>query len=550
MKVIIVGGVAGGATAAARLRRLDEQVEIMMVERGSHISFANCGLPYHIGGVIPRRESLLLNTPESFQKNQNVIVKTRTEAVKINRSEKSIVLKDLDTQTEVIEKYDKLLLSPGSMPFKPPIEGINDDGVFTLRNVTDMDKILSWVSKKKITGATVIGGGFIGLEMVENMRHKGLQVNLVELADQVLLNIDKDMANSLHQELVLNDVQLYLKDAVKAFNRSNNEIEVRLTSGKKIQTGIVIFSAGVRPELKLANDAGLELGIKGIKVNEFLQTSDPDIYAVGDAVEINHCILKERVNIPLAGPANRQGRIVAGNILGINPETYEGAVGTSITKLFGKVVACTGLNSRQLDTAGIEYLESFTVSNSHAGYYPGATPMIIKMLFRKTGEILGTQICGVDGVDKRIDVFATAIKAGLKIADLEWIELSYAPPFGSAKDPVNIAGYVAHNIIKGDMEIISWREMEKAPENVTILDVRDPQELEDCGRIKPQRVMNIPLPVLRDNLDKLDKNKQVYIYCQIGARGYFAYRILRQNGFKAKNLSGGFTVYNMAVKKY
>lgn len=550
MKIIIVGGVAGGATAAARMRRLDEQVEIVMVERGKHISFANCGLPYHIGGVIPLRESLLLNTPESFEQNQNVTVRTRTEAIKINRSEKQLVLKDLDTHREYVEDYDKLLLSPGAMPFKPPIEGINDEGVFTLRNVEDMDRILSWIHEKKVGNATVIGGGFIGLEMVENMRHRGLKVNLVELADQVLLNIDKDMANSLHQELIQNDVHLFLKDAVKAFQKTGNKIEVTLMSGIKFETGVVIFSAGVRPEIKLAEEAGLELGVKGIRVNEFLETSDPDIFAVGDAVEINHCILEKPVNIPLAGPANRQGRIVAGNLLGLERERYEGAIGTSITKVFGKTVACTGLNSDQLSKAGIDFLESFTVSKSHAGYYPGATPMVIKLLFLKTGEIVGTQICGEKGVDKRIDVFATAIKSGLKVQDLEWLELSYAPPFGSAKDPVNIAGYVAHNIIKGDMEIISWKEMLNAPQDVTILDVRNPEELEDCGTIKPERMINIPLPILRNNLDKLDKAKTIYVYCQIGARGYFAYRILKQNGFKCKNLSGGFLVYNMAVKKY
>jgi NADPH-dependent 2,4-dienoyl-CoA reductase/sulfur reductase-like enzyme/rhodanese-related sulfurtransferase len=550
MKILIVGGVAGGATAAARMRRLDEQAEIVIIERGKHISFANCGLPYHIGGVIPLRESLLLNTPESFEQNQNVTVRTRTEAIKINRTDKQLVLKDLDTNREYVEDYDKLLLSPGAMPFKPSIDGINDDGVFTLRNVEDMDRILSWIQEKKVRSATVIGGGFIGLEMIENMKHRGLEVNLVELADQVLLNIDKDMANNLHQELIQNDVHLFLKDAVKAFKSTGDMVEVTLTGGTRFETGVVIFSAGIRPEIKLAKEAGLELGVKGIRVNAFLETSDPDIYAVGDAVEINHYILKKPVNIPLAGPANRQGRIVAGNILGQGRERYEGAIGTSITKVFNKTVACTGLNSDQLSKAGFDFLESFTVSKSHAGYYPGATPMVIKLLFLKTGEIVGTQICGEKGVDKRIDVFATAIKSGLKVQDLEWLELSYAPPFGSAKDPVNIAGYVAHNIIKGDMEIIGWKEMLNASQDVTILDVRNPKELEDCESIKPERMINIPLPILRNNLDKLDKEKTIYVYCQIGARGYFAYRILKQNGFKCKNLSGGFMVYNRAVKKY
>lgn len=552
MKIVIIGGVAGGATAAARLRRIDENTEITIIERGEHVSFANCGLPYHVGGIIPVREALLLNTPETFKNKMNVNVLVKTEATKINREQKEVTIKDLTNGEEKNIAYDKLLLSPGAMPFKPPIEGINDDGVFTLRNVTDMDKIINWVEQKNCKSATVIGGGFIGLEMVENLRHKGMEVNLVELADQVLLNIDKDMANGVHAELIQNDVRLYLKDAVKGFKSLENGVEVILNSGRKFETGVVIFSAGVKAEVELAIDCGLEMGKRGIKVNEYLQTSDESIYAVGDAVEITHGILKTQVNIPLAGPANRQARIVAGNMLGFETEKYEGAIGTAITKIFSKTVACTGLNSKQLHDAGINFMETFTIGKSNAGYYPGATPLIIKTLFGKNGEIYGVQIVGAKGVDKRIDIFATAIKMGMKVADLEKLELSYAPPFGSAKDPVNIVGYVANNIIKGDVEVVSWKDAYEARNDNSkiLLDVRNPDELEMLGTIDADNLMTIPLPAIRKNINAFDKEKEIYIFCAIGARGYFAYRTLKQNGFKVKNISGGFTVYNMATKKF
>jgi len=552
MKIVIIGGVAGGATAAARLRRIDESAEITIIERGEHVSFANCGLPYHVGGIIPVREALLLNTPETFKKKMNVDVLVKTEATKINRDTKVITIKDLNTGEEKNLSYDKLLLSPGAMPFKPPIDGINDEGVFTLRNVSDMDRIIEWIKQKGCNSATVIGGGFIGLEMVENLRHTGMEVNLVELADQVLLNIDKDLANAVHAELVQHDVRVYLNDAVKGFRSIEDGVEVVLNSGRKFETGVVIFSAGVKAETELAVDCGLEMGKRGIKVNEYLQTSDEDIYAVGDAVEITHGILKTQVNIPLAGPANRQARIVAGNMIGFETEKYEGAIGTAITKIFTKTVACTGLNSKQLHAAGINFMETFTIGKSNAGYYPGATPMIIKTLFGKNGEIYGVQIVGVKGVDKRIDIFATAIKMGMKVADLEKLELSYAPPFGSAKDPVNIAGYVANNIIKGDVEVVSWKDAMEARNDPSkiLLDVRNPDELEMLGTIEADNLMTIPLPAVRKNLNAFDKEKEIYIFCAAGARGYFAYRTLKQNGFKVKNVSGGFTVYNMATKKF
>lgn len=548
-KVVIVGGVAGGASAAARLRRLDEQSEIILFEKGEHISFANCGLPYYIGGVIKDKENLLVQTPEKMKERFNIDVRVFSEVVKIDRENKTVEVRNSKTGETYIESYDKLVLSPGAEPIKPNLPGIDSPRVFTLRNIPDTYRIKDFVDEKKPKRAVVVGAGFIGLEVAENLHLRGVKVTVVELADHVIGPLDFDMAAIVHQHMKTKEVEFYLKDGVKGLHSEIDYINVELTSGKVLKADMVIMGIGVRPETKLAAESGLKIGVTGgIEVNEYMETSDESIYAVGDAVEIKDFISGNSALIPLAGPANKQGRIAANNICGLK-EKFEGTQGTSIVKIFDISVAVTGNNERILKRNNVEFERSFTHSGSHAGYYPGANPLSIKLLFsKKTGKIYGASIVGNDGVDKRMDVIATAIRAGMTVHDLEKLELSYAPPYSSAKDPVNIAGFAASNVIKGDCKIFHWDEVAKLDLSKSIIvDVRTPMEF-SLGSI--EGAVNIPVDDLRNRLNEIPKEKEVYILCQVGLRGYVATRILMQNGYAiVKNLSGGYKTYHLAVAK-
>jgi CoA-disulfide reductase len=549
MKVLIIGGVAGGASAAARLRRLDESAEIIMFEKGEYISFANCGLPYYIGEVIREKDSLVVQTPEKMRERFNIDVRVNTEVTKIFPDRKLVEVYERAGNRTYTESYDKLVLSPGAEPVKPNLPGIGSQRVFTLRNIPDTYRIKDFVDETKPRRAVVVGAGFIGLEVAENLHQKGVNVTVVELADHVIGPLDYEMAAIVHQHLKSKNVEFYLKDGVKSFNDTGTSIVVELTSGRSLKADMVIMGIGVRPETKLAVDAGLKLGATGgILVDDYMKTSNPDIYAVGDAVEVRDYISGNPALIPLAGPANKQGRAAAGNICGLD-EKYQGTQGTSIVKVFDITVAITGNNERLLKKNGIEYEKSFTHSPSHAGYYPGAIPMSVKLLFgRKDGKILGAQIIGYDGVDKRIDVIATAIRAGMTVHDLEKLELAYAPPYSSAKDPVNIAGYTASNILKNDLSVFHWDEIAGIDRDKSLLvDVRTPMEY-GMGTI--EGAVNIPLDDLRARLDEIPADKDIYIFCQVGLRGYVASRILMQKGFtRVKNLSGGFKTYQLAVQK-
>ncbi|MBG9450470.1 CoA-disulfide reductase [Cytobacillus firmus] len=540
-KIVIVGGVAGGATAAARLRRLDEKSAIVLFERGEHISFANCGLPYYIGETIKDRNKLLVQTPEGMSKKFNLDIRNLSEVIGISREQKTVEVKNLRTGEIYEESYDTLLLSPGAKPIVPPIEGLSDaQNVFTLRNIPDTDKIKAFVDERHPERAVVIGGGFIGLEMAENLAELGIHVTVVELGKQVMAPIDYEMASIVHSHLIDKGVDLILEDGVKAFKENGKTIE--LASRTELCTDMAILSIGVKPENKLALMAGLDVGKRGgILVNEYLQTDDPDIYAIGDAIEVKDFIDGNAAMIPLAGPANRQGRIAANNIYG-KQERYKGTLGTSIAKVFDLTVASTGINEKQLSQLGINYQAVHIHPSSHAGYYPGAAPISLKLLFSPdTGKIYGAQAVGEDGANKRIDVISTAIKGNLTVFDLTEIELSYAPPFSSAKDPVNMAGYVAENIMNGDTVTVQWNEIDEIVENGGLLiDVREPIERE-MGYIKGS--INIPLSEIRERLSELPKDKTVYVSCQVGLRGYLASRILKENGFVVKNLDGGWKTY-------
>lgn len=546
-KVIIVGGVAGGASTAARLRRLDEDAEIVIFEKGDYISFANCGLPYHIGEIIEERSKLLVQTPESMESRFDISVQVKKEVISIDRENKEVTVKDLENENTFKETYDYLVLSPGAEPFRPPIDGVDNDNVFTLRNIPDTDRIKGFVDNKKPEKAVVIGGGYIGLEMAHNLAERGIEVSLVEMLDQVLNPIDYEMASMVHNHLRSKGIKLFLGDGVNSINKRNEKSYVILQSGKQIDTDLIIMSIGVRPSVKLADEADLEIGTTGgIKVNEYLQTNDEYIYAIGDAVEVQDFVSEKPAVIPLAGPANKQGRIAAGNIVG-KKEKYKFTQGTAIAKVFDMTVATTGNNEKQLKKSEIRYQVSYTNSNNHAGYYPGARPMFIKIIFTSdTGRLLGAQIVGYEGTDKRIDVFATAIRHGLTVFDLQKLELAYAPPYGSAKDPVNMAGYAAGNILKGIVEPLQWNEIDRLDTSTTILlDVREPVEV---GFGKIDNSINIPLNTLRDRLEELDKDKEIAVYCAVGLRGYIACRILTGNGIKnVKNLAGGYKLYS-AVK--
>ncbi|MCX7642903.1 MAG: CoA-disulfide reductase [Armatimonadetes bacterium] len=537
MKLVIVGGGAGGATAAARARRLDERAEIILFERGDHVSYAHCGLPYYIGGIIQKRNALLASTPERFKNRYRVDVRLRTEVRRIIRDEKTVEVVELDTGKVYRERYDKLILAPGSSPVIPPIEGVDLDGIFTLRNLTDADRIVRFINERNPQRAIVVGAGFIGLELVENLKHCGMEVTLVEVLDHVLPKMDPEMTRAIEAELKRNGVNVALNEQVVKFEREGNAILAQLKSGRKFEADMVMLSVGVRPNVELAVSAGLEIGSQGgIKVNEFLQTSDPDIYAIGDAIEVPHFVTGEPVLVPLAGPANRQARIAVDNIYGRRVK-YRGILGTAIVKVFNIVAAVTGVNEKTLNRLGIRYEKCYLHPFSHATYYPGATQMTIKLLFSPDdGKIFGAQIVGRNGVDKRIDVIATAILAGMSVDDLTHLELAYAPQFSSAKDAVNMAGYVASNILTGDSPTTFWDEIEKLQDKAVVLDVRTREETM-LG--KYPGAVNIPLEELREHIHELPKDKPIYTYCTVGLRGYIAARILGHNGFKVKNLSGG-----------
>lgn len=548
MKILIVGGVAGGASVAARLRRMDEQAEIILFERGEYISYANCGLPYYIGGTISDRDNLFIQTVDGFSKRFKIDIRVLQEVICINRENKSITIQNLITNKEYTESYDKLILSTGTEPVKPPIKGIDSRKIFTLRNVPDTDKIKNFLITHKSQKAVVIGGGFIGLEMVENLHDAGLEVQLVEKADQVMAPIDFSMAAIVHQQLRQKGVELYLKEGVTSFLEEENGVRIVLESGRELISDMVIFSIGVRPDIKIVKDAGLELGTTGgIKVNSYMQTSDNNIYALGDAVEVLNPIITKQMLIPLAGPANKQARIVADNILEDNKYIYPGTIGTSIAKVFDLTVAATGLSSKVLNRECIEHISSFTHGSSHAGYYPGASQLSVKVNFSPlTGKLLGAQVVGKEGADKRIELFSEVIKKGGTIYDLMDLEHAYAPPYSSAKDPVNMAGFVADNILKGKMKIAQWRDIGKINlAKTTLLDVRTSEECSE-GYIKG--AMNIPLDELRSRIKEIPKEKDVLIYCAVGLRGYIASRILAQYGFSnVLNLSGGYITYATAI---
>ena len=548
MKHVIIGGVAGGATAAARIRRIDEFAEIIILEKGKYISYANCGLPYYIGGTIEDRDELFLQTPESFGKRFNADVRVENMVVNIDTTAKTVTVRRADG-SEYAETYDKLLLSPGASPVRPPLEGIDLDGIFTLRDVPDTDRIKNYLNTHAVQKAVVVGAGFIGLEMAENLHHAGAEVSIVEMLNQVMAPVDFSIAAHVHQHLLKKGVNLYLEQTVERFEQKDGKINVNLKSGKTIVADMALLSIGVRPETSLAKIAGLKIGeTGGIWVNEYLETSVKDVYAVGDAIEFPHPVTGKPWLNYLANPANRQGRLVADNMVKGNTEKYEGAIGTAIAKVFDMTVATTGLAAKRLKQLNIPYQSSHTHSGSHAGYYPGGTQMNIKLTFDPvTGRLYGAQGVGYDGVDKRIDQIALLIKSGGSVFDLTKVEHCYAPPFSSAKDPVAIAGYAACNIVTGRMPVIQWREMQTAnPNEVTILDVRTHEET--AGGKIIQGSLNIPLDELRERLNEIPADKPVYIYCAVGLRGYLALQILTQRGFShVKNLSGGYKTYYMAT---
>lgn len=540
-KIVIIGGVAGGASAAARLRRLDEYAEIKIFERGEYISYANCGLPYYVGNIIKDRKYLLVQTAQGMKKRFNIDIYTLHEVIKIDRLNKLLLIKNLRTNEIFDEKYDILIISSGAEPIKHQIKGIDTvDNVFTLRNIPDADKIKTFIDNKNPKDAVVIGGGFIGIEIADNLHARGINVTIIEKAEQILVQLDKEMANILHRHIIDKGVELILSDSIEEFR--NNGSTLVLSSGRQIDSDLTILSVGIKPETNLAKEAGLEIGITGgIKVNDYLQTSDENIYAIGDVIEVKDFITGLPALKPLAGPANKHGRIVANNING-KREKYLGTLGTSVVKVFDMTAASIGNNEKTLKNAGINYETIHISPSSHASYYPGATTIFMKLIFDKNnGKIYGAQLVGYDGVDKRIDVLATAIMAGMTVKDLQYLELSYAPPFSSAKDPVNMLGYVASNLIEGNIEIIHCEELFSLDkENSIILDVCEPTERAK-GYIEGS--INIPLNDLRNRMNELPKDKQIYAYCQQGIRSYIAYRILKQNDFQVKSIDGGYRIY-------
>jgi NADPH-dependent 2,4-dienoyl-CoA reductase/sulfur reductase-like enzyme/rhodanese-related sulfurtransferase len=563
-KILIVGGVAGGASAAARARRLSEDAEIIMFERGNFVSFANCGLPYHIGGDITDRSKLLLQTPESFLARFNVDVRIMNEVVSINRNAKTVTVKNLLDNSEYTENYDFLLLSPGAGPIVPPIPGVQNPLTHSLRNIPDMDRILQTIETNNVEHATVVGGGFIGLEMMEAFHQRGIKTTLLELADQVMTPVDKEMAGFAHAEIrdhgidlrlgiALSGVEYIPETHIASFESGestehqhiNGHLILSLSNNESLQTDLLIMAIGVRPETTLASEAGLKIGeLGGIWTTANMQTSDPSIYAVGDAIEETDFVTGNQTLVPLAGPANRQGRMAANNMLGSN-ETYQGTQGTAICKIFELAIASTGKNEKQLKHDGVDYEKVYVHTASHASYYPGAEIVSFKMLFDpKSGKIFGAQAAGKDGVDKRIDIMAVAQRAGMTVEQLQHLELTYAPPYGSAKDVINQAAFVANNIIKGDATPIHFNEIDNLTDDQILLDVRNPGELENGGYI--EGALNIPVDELRQRMHELPKDKEIVIYCQVGLRGNVAYRQLVNNGFKARNLIGGYRTYKFS----
>ena len=546
MKVVIVGGVAGGASAAARLRRLDEKAEIVMLERGPYISFAHCGLPYYIGGEIKKKSALTLQTPQSFKSRFNVDVRVNSEVTAIHTAEKTVTVRTAEGEYE--ESYDKLILSPGAAPIVPPLPGVDNERVFTLRNIPDTEKIREYVEEEFPASAVVIGGGYIGVEMAENLKKSGVETTIVELSDHLIAPLDYDMACEVHQYARSQGLNLVLNNGVTAIEEKGGKLCVKLSNGE-LETDMVILSVGVRPDTALAKDAGLALNARGaILTDAHMLTSNPDIYAVGDAVEITDFVTKQKGYIPLAGPANKQGRIAADNLCGI-PSEYKQTQGSSVLKLFDMTIAMTGVNERTAKAAGLHYDRMYTYNQSHASYYPGGHGISMKVLYEKgTGRLLGAQLVGYDGVDKRCDVLAVAIRAGLTASDLTELELCYAPPFGSAKDPVNYAGYAIENVLTGKIKTFHWDEVASLPRDgsVTLLDVRTAAERAN-GCI--DGFIGIPVDELREHIGELDPKKPIYVHCQSGLRSYIACRILAGYGFDCYNLTGGWRFYNLVVNE-
>jgi len=549
MKIIIVGGVAGGASVATRLRRLDETAEIILIERGADISYATCGLPYFIGEVIEKRGSLLVQTPEAIRKRFRLDIRILQEVQRIIPSSKEVEIKNLQTGEIYRESYDNLLLSPGASPLVPPLPGAELRGVFTLRTVSDSVVIKDWVGTDKAQRAVVVGGGFIGIEVAENLSHLGLNVVIVEAQDQLLAPLDPEMAAYLNREMRQKGIELFFNEPVIAFEGEEKLQAVILKSGKRIEADFAVLAIGVRPETKLAVEAGLEIGeTRGILVDEYFQTSNPNIYALGDAVEVVNFVSGKKALIPLAGPAQKQARIVADKLMGKAEKGYQGTLGTSIVKVFDLVAASTGLNEKTLKKLEIPYLASYTHPDSHAGYYPGAAQMCIKLLFApQSGQILGAQIVGSVGVDKRIDILAACLRNRLTVADLIDLELAYAPPFSSAKDPVSVAGQVACNILEESVEIAHWHELpELQGKGAFIVDVREVHEVEK-GTIPG--ALNIPLNDLRNRMSELPQDKMIVLYCKAGLRSYIGYCLLKSAGFQVRSLSGGYLTYVMSTRK-
>ena len=547
-KVLIVGGVAGGASAAARLRRLNEDVEIILFEKGEYISFANCGLPYYIGGEIKNKSDLTLQTPKGFGRRFKVDVRTFNEVISINKEEKTVEVINHLTSEKYIESYDALLLSPGAEPFRPGIEGINLDKVFTLRNIPDTYKIKDYITENSPKSATIIGGGFIGVEMAENLVTAGVKVDLIEMQNQVMPPFDYDMACIIQNEMRMHGINLMLETALEKIEENGSSLKVYTNKGT-VDTDMVILAIGVKPESSIAKNAGLSVNQRGgIIVNDNMFTSDEHILAVGDAIEVLDYNTKEKAMVPLAGPANKQGRIAADNIAGIKSK-YRGTQGSSILKVFNLTAASTGINEKTAKKLGINYEKSFTVSSSHASYYPGSEEMYVKLIFHKdTGKVLGAEIAGGEGVDKRCDVIASVIHFNGTVDDLTKLELCYAPPYSSAKDPVNMAGYVAENILNGVSKIFHHHDVSdlKRDGSIHLIDTRTRGEYA-AGHI--EGFINIPVDNLRQHLSELDKNKKVYIVCQVGLRGHVACRILQGHGFDSYNLSGGYALYNEIYNK-
>lgn len=548
-KIIVVGGVAGGATAIARLRRLNENAEIILIEKGEYVSFANCGLPYYIGGIIPYRDNLFVSDIASIIAKYNIDIRNFSEVIEVKPEEKKILIKNVKTGESYEESYDKLILATGSKPFVPEISGVDSENVFTLWDIPDTDKIFNYIKNHKPLKAVIAGGGFIGLEMAENIKERGIDVTLVEFADQVMQPLDKDMAKLVENHLKEKGINLMLSTGLSAI--TDNGKKLKLSDGSIIDTDMTLLSIGVRPNTEYLKSSGLDMNVRGgLVTDERLRTSNPDIYAVGDMIEVLHRVSEEKVMIPLAGPANKQGRAVAANVLGMKEEKYRGSIGTSIAKIFDLSVAATGENEKALIKRGLRLWKDYGISmihtSSHAGYYAGAMPLSIKLLFDYvTGKVLGAQIVGYDGVDKRIDTIAASIYFGGTVYDLTGLEFAYAPPYSSAKDPVNMAGYVATNILEGLTEPITFDEWTAIRDDVITIDVREKPEVMS-GDIKGS--INLPLTYLRENLDKLDKDKDYVVSCAIGVRGYIAERIMKQKGFNVRNLIGGYATYSYRMQ--